>query len=186
MASSVTKGLAFGAALFGASGRDRQPSLRPAAGVGSPRRHSLGKLHARGKRGDWCPFLSGAWPRRFALHGFRRDRLSLGPQRPRFTRISSLLCGAAGYCLGDRHSGPRSPRDVRFAGRGGQRRAAPANIHDRLPLVECQRHPSRPHVRAQSVGACRSLLQPKSQLRPIRHPSSTTHLSRPSLTRVGG
>src|SRR5438477_10499562 len=29
MASSVTKGLAFGAALFGASGRDRQPSLRP-------------------------------------------------------------------------------------------------------------------------------------------------------------
>jgi hypothetical protein len=59
MASSATKGLAFGAALFGGlqAGVTANRGLRSATRVGTPRCHLLGKLHARGKRRRWSTFL---------------------------------------------------------------------------------------------------------------------------------
>ena len=181
MASSVTKGLALGAALFG--GLQAGVTANRAI-VLLPAWERLGVM--RGKRRHWGAFLSGAWPRRAALHGFRCDRASLGPHRSRFAPLSRVRSGSAGDCLGDCHARAHSPGDVRFAGGGQRRRATPANIHHRFPLVGSQRRPSCPYVRSQSVGAGCGLLQPPSQLGPTGPAPITSSLSFLHLSSVGG
>jgi len=161
MASSSTKGLALGAALFG--------GLQ--AGVTANRAFVLLPAWERLGVIPWANFtraenvgigalfypvlgLAALLFTVSAALAFRLDRTARGSRR--FPIHAAALLAIVWATV----TRALIPGDVRFAGRGHQCRSTPANISDRLPLVGSQRRPSRPHVRPQSVGARRHFLQP--------------------------